>query len=118
MPTDPKESSFMVAAEVQIDKLVRANRWQRALLAVVVVVVVLLGWVVWRQHQEANAACQSGNSYKHSDDQIWNYFIGVLVQNSKDPSAAGKAQVIENHIAQLDAPRDCASSWNLLSEGS
>jgi len=119
MSTDPKESSFMIAAEKQIDRLIRANRWHRVLLAVVVVLVVLLGWVAWRQHQEAIDGCRAGNSYKQSDVQVWNYVLGISAQaNAKKPGVAAKVKQVEDHIAQLDAPRKCPSTWNLLSEGS
>lgn len=119
MPTDPKESSFMIAAEAQIDKLVKANRWQKAILIIVAVVVLLLGWVAWKQHQQAIGGCRAGNSYKQSDVRVWNYVLGLSAQaNAKKPGVAAEIKQVENHIAQLDAPRTCASSWNLLSEGS
>ena len=87
-------------------------------MAVVVVFIVLLGWVAWRQHEQAITSCRAGNSYKQSDVQVWNYVLGISAQaNANKPGVAAKVQQIEDHIAQLDAPRTCASTWNLLSEG-
>lgn len=117
MPTNPAESTFMVAAEKQIDRLLRAVRWQRILIVVIVILVALLALVVWNQHRQELVACQSGNAYKHEDLQNWLYFITIASQGDKNPSDIAKANSIESHIAEQDAPHSCASSWNLLSEG-
>lgn len=118
MPEDSEESVFVRAAEVQIDRLVRANRTQRIIIAVVVILIILLALVAWNQHRQAIQSCNTGNIYRQQDSQIWNYFINIAAQGDTKSSDQVKIREIEAFVAKLDAPRSCVGTWNLLSDSS
>lgn len=114
MVEEAGEASYVAAAEKQIDRLVRANRKQRAISVIIGILVVLLIWVAWGQHQQALESCRADNSYRVEDNQIWDYFIGVLVAGNNQPNVQAQARIVENHIAQLDTSANCTSTWNFF----
>jgi len=114
------DSSVMKAAEAQIDRLVRANRWQKVSIIVGAVLILLLGWVVWNQHQQAITSCQAGNDYRASQTQIWDELF-TLSFGYKPPDKNSEAYKLDEtflaYVHKTNAPRSCASSWDVLSAG-
>jgi hypothetical protein len=110
----------MVAAEHQIDRLVKANRWQKIVIAVTCVLILLLGWVAWNQHQQAIIGCQAGNNYKASQTRIWDELF-ALSFGYKPPDKHSTVYKLDQkflaYVHQTNAPRNCPGSWNVLSEG-
>lgn len=106
--------ALLRAATRQVDRLVKRSRRDRAVqwvLGVVVAGLLAAGTVLFFQNQairdQQHASCVNGNTYRQEDDQIWNYFIGVLIQGKTDQKTLALAKTVEQHIAQLDAPRAC-----------
>ena len=131
MPDDPRESSFITAAEKQVDSLVKAAHlnkiWTRVLGAVCVVLVVAvggLGFLYWQQHdviRKLDAVnvtnCQAGNAFKTGDLENWQLFIQVALGPHPTKDAKGKAAEILQGVAGRDAPRNCSQLSKAVSSG-
>lgn len=115
----PEESNFVKAAAGEVNKLIKANRvnrWVIQLLAVIsvvlMVVVVGLGVGVWELHKQNVDSCNSGNSFRAGNTQIWNDFIGLLITSKTPKSVVSIADgFLKNDVGQIDAPRSCGSFW-------
>ena len=123
MPDDPRESSFMLTAEVQLKRLQalvgtlekRSHRQRRGqviqgvLILVLVVVCGVLGRVVIAQHQSSVQSCQAGNTFKAADAQHWALFIQIALKGNTKPEAHAAAQLLLDGIDKSDQPRNCGS---------
>lgn len=104
----------MTAAEHQVDRLARAARWGKAVIVVMVIALLGLGFLYWQQHdtlnklnQQAVVNCQAGNAFKAGDLKNWQLFIQVALGPHPSKDAVGKAQEIIAGVAGRDVPRDC-----------
>lgn len=99
MPDDPhvsREGSFVLAAETQVNRLVRANKVNRRVIGLLGIVLVLavaaLGFVGYNLYQTTNLsqsvrqgaiqACQNGNAAKHTDQVVFDSLIDTSVSTN------------------------------------
>lgn len=118
MPENVDESNFIKAAEDQIDRLVKANRWQKVVIGIGGVLIILLGIAFWNQHQQAITSCEAGNSYRASQTQIWDKLF-ALSFGYKAPNKGSEVYKLDeeflSYVHTTNAPRQCVSTWNFLS---
>jgi hypothetical protein len=107
----PDESNFVVAANREVSKLIRANRLNRWFRAVLVVVVILLALAVAGLRQQAATSCQSGNSFRAAQTQVWDHFIGILITRSTPPATVAVAHGYLRYVDNVDKPRNCGGIW-------
>lgn len=128
MPDDPHvhtEGSFVLAAEKQVDTLIKAAKLHKIQLRVLsavcfglLVVSGLLGYVVKSQYDttqtlrnDSIAACRAGNDYKAGQTKIWVDFIDLLLVGNKDPKAHKIAEGFISYVDMIDAPRNCTATY-------
>jgi len=130
MPSDPRESSFMLTAAAQLEYLKaivstlttakeglqRSTRRHRIGMIIQGVLLLALGavsgtllHVVDAQHQATVQVCQGGNSYKAADEQHWALFIQIALRGNPDPKAHVAGKQLLDGIAKSDQPRNCGS---------
>lgn len=118
MPEEIDESNFIKAAEKQIDRLVKSNRWLKVATGIGGILVILLGLAFWNQHQQAIQSCRAGNSYRTSQTQIWDKLF-ALSFGYKAPNKGSTVYKLDEeflaYVHATNAPRQCASTWNVLS---
>jgi hypothetical protein len=102
------ELNFVVAARVEVNKLIRANRVNRRWIAALVVLALIMAGVIYGLHQSDVESCQSGNSFRSGQTQIWNHFIGLLINRSTPPATVRVANGYLRYVAATDKLRDCS----------
>lgn len=114
MPDDSRESSFIMAAEHQVDRLVRAARWSRIAIIVLVVAVLGLGFLYWQQRDIIHSACEGGNSYKAAQTQIWDKLF-ALSFGYKAPDKHSEVYKLDeeflSYVSATNAPKNCNQSF-------
>lgn len=65
--------------------------------------------------QGAVSQCVNGNSIRHTEVAVWDDFVGLLLQDNKDPKAQAIGRQFETFIASKFAPRDCTSLFGTQS---
>lgn len=110
MPDDTSESSYMIAAEKTVRKLVRQarhNRWWNWGFGIVCAFLVL---ALIQARVQAVDSCSAGNQFRTSQTQIWDKFVSLATAGQKQ--TARNQQIINNllnYVATQDTPRGC--SW-------
>lgn len=132
MPDDPHrhpDGSFVVAAETQVTRLIKANRVNRIFIYVLsavtialVVVATVLGINLHRTsqlsqkvQQGAISSCLAGNAQRANDTQIWDAFITLILKGNTDPADIQEGKDFEQYIARVDAPRNCKQTYTVNS---
>lgn len=130
MPDDPHvhpDGSFMLAAEKQVDTLIKGAKLHKiqlriltAVCALILAVCGVLGYVVKTQYdttqelrQDSVNACQAGNEFKVRQNAIWVYFIGQLLKNDKKPKDLAEGANILVRIEHINAPRNCTAQYSI-----
>lgn len=134
MPDNPHthpDGSFMLAAEKQVDTLIKGAKLHKiqlriltAVCAVILVVCGVLGYVVKAQYdttqelrQDSVTNCNAGNGFKAGQKLIWVTLIKLSEGNKgkNAPTAQAKAEIktLEKTINTVDAPRNCNATYSL-----
>lgn len=106
-PGSPEESLFVKAAAAEVNKLIKANKVNRRVMALLVAIVAVLVYVVLAIHHDTVANCEAGNSYRAGQTQIWDHFVGLITEGNTKPSVILQATQFEGYIARVDAQRSC-----------
>lgn len=107
------ESLTSKAATLQVNRLIKANRINRIVIAVLGMVTVIslaasivTGVNTYRTNQLATkvqqgavSSCVAGNSRAAADKSHWNLFINALINN---PSVPKTRQALENKVMSLN----------------
>jgi hypothetical protein len=126
------ESTVMQAAIMEVSKLTKANKVNRRVIQALCVTLVLvlitcgvLSYIAVDQHsadlqlrnnnaslrQESITSCESGNSYRSGNQELWEDFIGLLI-NKKTPAATVKiADGFLARVKTVDALHDCTALY-------
>jgi hypothetical protein len=121
----------MEAAIAQVDRLTRANKVNRRVtraLALVTALVVIacaaLAWVAVNQHSDdvqlhnaGVSSCTAGNTFRSEQTQIWNEFIGLLINKKTPPATLKIAHDFLAYVSRVDALRDCVKLYNTTGDG-
>lgn len=128
MPNDPRESSFMMAAQDQLNQIfaenaaitaayngmVKSNRRQKIYTYITAAVVILMAVLFWQQHQQVIGNCEAGNDFRAGQTQNWATFIGIATQGSNDPATLAKGAQLLKAVEATDAPRACPATWDVF----
>jgi hypothetical protein len=119
------EAGLVEAAGREVGRLIKANKVNRRVIAALSVISVLvmaacgvLAWVAADQHnddrqlrQASIMSCQSGNSFRSEQTEIWNDFIGLLVNKSTSRATLAIAHDFLGYVGHVDALRNCGQLY-------
>lgn len=112
------DASLMPVAERIVDRLLRSTKRLVRLLAVggalLALVVAVMGWLFYQQHQSAVSSCEYGNSRSAADQQHWDLFLGILLKGNTNKTDLALGKQIMDSIARSDAPRDCTQVYGII----
>jgi hypothetical protein len=108
-------SPLVKAAEVAVKRLTRPYK---VMVALLVVLIVVLGVVVYRGQQltetvksGAISSCEATNARGAADIQHWDLFLSLLLKGDTNKTSLAEGAEIEASVAKTDAPRDCAAIY-------
>lgn len=135
-PAEIEESKLVHAAELQLQRIntivdaamkpwKRAVRWLTGIVIALAIGAGVSGYLYTQQealtHQVQSQAqiiqsgaitgCEQQNISNANDVANWDYFIGILAKGDTKPADLREVQVIEHHIAAVDAPRNCEAIY-------
>ena len=110
-PDQEDESKFVVAARIEVNKLIKANRVNKIYRWLSVAVLVVLVLAVVALHQEDVNSCVAGNNFRTGQTMILNLFIGILITKKTPQSTLNIAHTYLAYVGQVDTLRGCGGVW-------
>jgi hypothetical protein len=113
------QSKLNDTTSATVDKLVRAARWRKWTQVLLVVLVIALGYLVFRNHvlvqdfqHGAYQSCLSGNNARLANRTIWDHVLGAFLQGPHVTQATKDfVNNTENYIGLHEQSQNCAQLY-------